>query len=70
MTFKFTAKEKFPLYQKLLFLLSKIENNVLLSSIKKGFILIIQIVMTGSFALLVKSFPLHGFQTYKYSVSK
>lgn len=41
-----------------------LENNTVLSAIKKGFLLVIPVVLTGSFALLLLNFPLAAYQTF------
>lgn len=40
------------------------ENNQVLAAIKKGFLLVLPVVMTGSFALLLRSFPIAGYQEW------
>lgn len=47
-----------------------VENNQVLSAIKKGFMLVIPIVLTGSFALLLRNFPLPIYQDWLASFSK
>lgn len=39
-----------------------LENNTVLSAVKKGFLLVIPIVLTGSFALLLLNFPAAAYQ--------
>lgn len=41
-----------------------LENNAVLSAIKKGFLLVIPLVLTGSFALLLLNFPLPAYQAF------
>ena len=41
-----------------------IENNTVLSAIKKGFLLVIPVVLTGSFALLLLNFPAAAYQDF------
>lgn len=52
------------LYKLLVRFADLIESNRILSSIKKGFILLIPILMTGSLALLIRSFPIPAFQEF------
>jgi len=40
------------------------ENNLVLSAIKKGFLLVIPVVLTGSFALLLSNFPVPLYQEF------
>ncbi len=41
-----------------------IENNQVLSAIKKGFMLLIPVVLTGSFSLLLSNFPVAAYQDW------
>lgn len=50
--------------QKVERLVYALENNSVLSSIKKGFILLIPILISGSLALLIRSFPLPQMQQF------
>ncbi|MDY3618828.1 PTS sugar transporter subunit IIC/EAL domain-containing protein [Agathobaculum sp.] len=50
--------------QKIRKMLYAVENSPVLSAIKKGFLLIIPIVLTGSFALLLLNFPLLPYQEF------
>ncbi|MCD2492341.1 EAL domain-containing protein [Lacrimispora sp. NSJ-141] len=52
------------MYTRLMKLIYKIENNRIFSSIKKGFILLIPVLLVGSFALLFKNFPVPAFQRF------
>ncbi|MBC8569324.1 PTS sugar transporter subunit IIC/EAL domain-containing protein [Zongyangia hominis] len=52
------------MYQKVERLVYALENNSVLSSIKKGFILLIPILISGSLALLIRSFPLPQMQAF------
>ncbi len=52
------------MYAKLVKFIYKIENNNILSSIKRGFVLLIPVLLIGSFALLFRSFPVSGFQNF------
>ncbi|MCB6365378.1 EAL domain-containing protein [Intestinibacillus massiliensis] len=45
-------------------LLYAMENNAMLSAIKKGFLLVIPVVLTGSFALLLLNFPVPAYQGF------
>lgn len=45
-------------------ILSKIENNPVILSVNRGFILMIPILMSGSLALLIRSFPIPAFQEF------
>ena len=45
-------------------LLYALENNTVLSAIKKGFLLVIPVVLTGSFALLLINFPVPAYQEF------
>lgn len=47
--------------RKMLFVL---ENNTVLSAVKKGFLLVIPVVLTGSFALLLLNFPVEAYQDF------
>lgn len=52
------------MYLKVLRAIYKIENNQILSSIKKGFILLIPVLLVGSFSLLFLNFPVAAFQNF------
>ena len=41
-----------------------IENNQVLLAIKKGFMLLIPVVLTGSFSLLLSNFPVAAYQDW------
>lgn len=45
-------------------ILYSIENSPVLSAVKKGFLLVIPIVLTGSFALLLLNFPVSAYQDF------
>lgn len=52
------------MYAKLLRIIYKIENNNVLASVKKGFILLVPVFLLGSFALLIRNFPVAPFQEF------
>ena len=41
-----------------------LEHHTIFAAVKKGFLLVIPIVLTGSFALLIRSFPIPAFQEW------
>lgn len=41
-----------------------LEHHTVFAAVKKGFLLVIPIVLTGSFALLIRSFPIPAFQEW------
>lgn len=45
-------------------MLYALENNSILSAVKKGFLLMIPVVLTGSFALLLLNFPIPAYQEF------
>ncbi len=45
-------------------LLYALENNTVLSAVKKGFLLVIPVVLTGSFVLLLINFPVSAYQEF------
>lgn len=45
------------MYQKLLKIMNELENHTVLSAVRKGFMLTIPVLLTGSVALLIKNFP-------------
>ena len=51
-------------YAKLLKLTYKIENNSIIASIRRGFILLIPIFLIGAFSVLIKNFPISEFQNW------
>lgn len=51
-------------YAKLLKLTYKIENNSIIASIRRGFILLIPIFLIGAFSVLIKNFPIPEFQNW------
>ena len=52
------------IYTKLLKLSYKIENNNIISSIRKGFILLIPVFLIGAFSVLIQNFPSALFQEF------
>lgn len=52
------------MYPKLLRAIYKIENNRIFSSVKKGFTLLIPVLLIGSFSLLFLNFPVAAFQNF------
>lgn len=52
------------MYEKVLRAIYKIENNQILSSVKKGFTLLIPVLLVGSFSLLFLNFPVEAFQDF------
>ena len=52
------------MYTNILRTIYKIENNNIFSSIRKGFILLIPVLLLGSFALLLRNFPMAAFQSF------
>lgn len=52
------------MYGKVLKIIYRIENNSVISSIRKGFTLLIPALLVGAFALLFRSFPVPAFQTF------
>ncbi len=50
------------MYSRLLKLVTAIENNSIFSSIKKGFILIIPVLLIGSLSLMVLNLPIDGYR--------
>ncbi|MDL2236443.1 EAL domain-containing protein [Christensenellaceae bacterium OttesenSCG-928-K19] len=52
------------MYQKVLDLVTAIENNNVFSSIRKGFILLIPILLTGAVALMLRNFPAEAVQEF------
>ena len=54
--------------KRILKILYAIENCQVLSAIKKGFLLIIPIVLTGSFALLLLNLPIPAYQGFLESL--
>ncbi|MFQ7553093.1 MAG: hypothetical protein ACLRMZ_25930 [Blautia marasmi] len=52
------------MYGKVLRTIYRIENNSVISSIRKGFTLLIPALLVGAFALLFRSFPVPVFQTF------
>ncbi len=52
------------MYEKLLSSIYALERNTVFSAIKKGFILLIPAVLTGSIALLIRNFPIPIFQVW------
>lgn len=45
------------MYGKVLRIIYRIENNSIISSVRKGFTLLIPALLVGAFALLFRSFP-------------
>lgn len=56
--------------KRILKILYAIENCQVLSAIKKGFLLIIPIVLTGSFALLLLNLPIPAYQGFLESLDR
>ena len=52
------------MYAKIMRFIYKIEHNYIFASIRKGFILLIPFLLIGSFALLLKNFPVAVFQEF------
>lgn len=52
------------MYTRILRVIYKIENNDIFSSIRKGFTLLIPVLLVGSFALLLRNFPMEAFQFF------
>lgn len=52
------------MYAKLLKLTYKIENNNIIASIRRGFILLIPIFLIGAFSVLIRNFPILEFQRW------
>lgn len=52
------------MYNKIQRMVYAMENNPVLFAVKKGFLLMIPVVLTGSFALLLENFPLPAYQTW------
>ena len=52
------------MYGKVLRIIYRIENNSIISSVRKGFTLLIPALLVGAFALLFRSFPVPVFQTF------
>ncbi|MFQ7501859.1 MAG: hypothetical protein ACLRNP_23440, partial [Blautia coccoides] len=52
------------MYGKVLKIIYRIENNSVISSIRKGFTLLIPALLVGAFALLFRSFPVPAFQMF------
>lgn len=52
------------MYANIVRLIYKIETNNVVSSIKKGFVLLIPVILTGCFALLIRNFPVPAFQEF------
>lgn len=63
-TFYYEEKRGESMYLKALQVIYKIENNQILSSIKKGFTLLIPVLLVGSFSLLFLNFPVAAFQAF------
>ncbi len=57
-------KKKSSLYTKLLMLSYELEGNVVLESIKRGFLMLVPVLFLGALALVLKSFPIPGFQVW------
>lgn len=55
------------MYNKIQKWIYHIENHLILSAIKKGFLLVMPIVLTGSFALLLLNFPIPAYQKWLLS---
>lgn len=45
-------------------MVNAMENSAVLSAMKKGFLLVIPVVLTGSFALLLRNFPVPAYQAF------
>lgn len=52
------------MYDRIQRLIYAIENNQVLAAVKKGFMLVIPVVLTGSFALLLSNFPIAAYQEW------
>lgn len=52
------------MYDRMQRLIYAIENNQVLAAVKKGFVLVIPVVLTGSFALLLSNFPIAAYQNW------
>lgn len=52
------------MYQRLLRITYKLERNPLFASIKKGLLLLIPVLLTGSFALMLRSLPFPGVSSF------
>lgn len=52
------------MYDKMQRWIYAIENNQVLAAVKKGFMLLIPVVLTGSFALLLSNFPIPAYQQW------
>lgn len=52
------------MYDRIQKLIYAIENNQVLAAVKKGFMLVIPVVLTGSFALLLSNFPIPAYQEW------
>ena len=52
------------MYSRILRAIYKIENNHVFSAVKKGFTLLIPVLLVGSFALLFLNFPIPVFQKF------
>ena len=48
----------------LLRLIDMIEGNAVFSSVKRGMLMLIPVLVIGSVALMIRSFPLPGFQDF------
>ncbi len=57
------------MYQRLLVLTYEIENNKILESVKKGFLMLMPVLMTGALALVLESFPITGMQQWYLTAS-
>ena len=53
------------MYDCLLKLTYKIENNTIISSIRRGFIMLIPILLVGAFSVLIRNFPVAGFMQFQ-----
>ncbi|HBU11834.1 MAG TPA: hypothetical protein DEB31_03655 [Clostridiales bacterium] len=52
------------LYKKVLAIISAIENNSVFSSVKKGFVLLIPLLLIGAIALMLRNFPAEAVQQF------